>query len=40
VAVNSKAGGHAGPDPPENIIPKLLEATNLPVVSAGGIGDW
>jgi nitronate monooxygenase len=40
VAVNNKAGGHAGPDPPEKLIPDLLAATKLPVVSAGGIGDY
>ena len=38
IAVNSGAGGHAGPLPPEVLIPKLVEACNIPVISAGGVG--
>jgi nitronate monooxygenase len=40
IAVNSRAGGHAGPLPPEEFIPLLLSECDLPVVSAGGIGDY
>ena len=38
IAVNSGAGGHAGPTPREVLIPKLLSACNIPVISAGGVG--
>lgn len=38
IAVNSGAGGHAGPLPKEVLIPKLLKACNIPVISAGGVG--
>jgi nitronate monooxygenase len=38
IAVNSIAGGHAGPHPPEKLIPLLKETCNLPIISAGGIG--
>lgn len=38
IAVNSGAGGHAGPMPKEVLIPKLLAAVNIPVISAGGVG--
>lgn len=39
IAVNSNAGGHAGPTTPEKLIPKLLEICDIPVISAGGIGN-
>lgn len=39
IAVNSRAGGHAGSMEAEALIPALLDATRLPVISAGGIGD-
>ena len=39
IAVNSRAGGHASTIPPEVLIPELLGACNLPVISAGGVGD-
>ncbi len=39
IAVNSNAGGHAGPTTPEILIPKLLEICDIPVISAGGIGN-
>jgi nitronate monooxygenase len=38
VAVNNQAGGHAGALPPERLIPELLLQSNLPIISAGGVG--
>lgn len=38
IAVNSGAGGHAGPIPASILVPTLVEKTNLPVISAGGVG--
>ena len=38
IAVNSGAGGHAGPLPAEVLIPQLLKAVSIPVISAGGVG--
>lgn len=38
IAVNNKAGGHRGAYSPEKLIKQLVENTNLPVISAGGIG--
>ena len=35
IAVNSNAGGHAGPIPPEELIPTLVETLKIPVISAG-----
>jgi nitronate monooxygenase len=39
IAVNNKAGGHAGNIPFEKLVPQLKEACTIPVISAGGIGD-
>ncbi|BDD09025.1 2-nitropropane dioxygenase [Fulvitalea axinellae] len=39
IAVNNQAGGHLGPYSPEELIPTLKSETNLPVISAGGVGD-
>jgi nitronate monooxygenase len=39
IAVNAEAGGHAGPYSAGQLIPMLIEATDLPVISAGGVGD-
>lgn len=38
IAVNNQAGGHAGPLPPEELIPLLLKNCSIPVISAGGVG--
>jgi len=38
IAVNSKAGGHLGPLPPELLIPELVNNCNIPIISAGGVG--
>jgi nitronate monooxygenase len=38
IAVNSRAGGHAGHLSPKELITQLRENCNLPVISAGGIG--
>lgn len=37
IAVNSKAGGHAGNIEPKDLITLLKENCNIPVISAGGI---
>ena len=39
IAVNSKAGGHSGPTTANHLIPKLNEVCDIPVISAGGIGN-
>lgn len=38
IAVNSGAGGHAGPTPTSILVPLLRENCNLPVINAGGVG--
>lgn len=38
IAVNSGAGGHAGPTPASILIPLLKKNCNLPVITAGGVG--
>ena len=38
IAVNSGAGGHAGPIAASILVPMLLKATSLPVINAGGVG--
>ncbi|CAM2875475.1 NAD(P)H-dependent flavin oxidoreductase [Flavobacterium frigoris] len=37
IAVNNLAGGHRGPQSPEQLIKELNENTGLPVISAGGV---
>lgn len=37
IAVNSRAGGHAGNQKAERLIPMLKEKLDIPVISAGGI---
>jgi nitronate monooxygenase len=38
IAVNKEAGGHCGPYPAKELIPRLLANSKLPVISAGGVG--
>lgn len=38
IAVNSGAGGHAGPMPAEVLVPLLRKTCRIPVISAGGVG--
>jgi nitronate monooxygenase len=38
IAVNSRAGGHAGHIPPRELISLLRQNCGLPIISAGGIG--
>ena len=38
IAVNSRAGGHAGPKTPEQLLEELADL-GVPVISAGGIGS-
>lgn len=40
IAVNNRAGGHAGDLSPEELIPLLNENCNIPVISAGGVGNY
>jgi nitronate monooxygenase len=37
IAVNNRAGGHAGNIPPKELIKLLTDNCNIPVISAGGI---
>ena len=39
IAVNKEAGGHAGKICSSNLIPELIAAVKIPVISAGGIGS-
>ena len=39
IAVNNEAGGHAGNLTPEELIPLLVKNCNIPVISAGGVGN-
>jgi nitronate monooxygenase len=39
IAVNNKAGGHRGDLTPEELIPQLVKSCNIPVISAGGVGN-
>lgn len=39
IAVNKEAGGHAGPTPLQELVPLLVKECNIPVISAGGVGN-
>ncbi|MFC2109094.1 NAD(P)H-dependent flavin oxidoreductase [Bacteroidota bacterium] len=39
IAVNSQAGGHRGSMNPEDLIVQLVGNCNIPVISAGGVGN-
>ena len=39
IAVNKEAGGHAGPTPANILIPELVAACSIPVISAGGVSN-
>jgi nitronate monooxygenase len=40
IAVNNIAGGHLGHLSPEEFIPALKKSFNIPVISAGGVGNY
>jgi len=40
IAVNKEAGGHAGPTPRHILIPELVKNCRIPVISAGGVGNY
>ncbi len=37
IAVNSRAGGHAGNIPPQELITLLRDNCNIPIIAAGGV---
>jgi nitronate monooxygenase len=39
IAVNKEAGGHFGPTSYQELIPELVSNCNIPVISAGGVGN-
>lgn len=39
IAVNNKAGGHRGNLSPEELTKQLIKNCNIPVISAGGVGN-
>lgn len=40
IAVNKEAGGHAGNTSFQDLIPALQTACKIPIISAGGVGDY
>ena len=39
IAVNSEAGGHSGPLKAAELVPLLIKGCNIPIISAGGVGN-
>jgi nitronate monooxygenase len=39
IAVNKEAGGHFGPTSYQKLVPELVANCNIPVISAGGVGN-
>ncbi len=39
IAVNKEAGGHAGPTSYQELLPLLVKNCNIPIISAGGVGN-
>ncbi|SDB42467.1 nitronate monooxygenase [Flavobacteriaceae bacterium MAR_2010_188] len=39
IAVNNEAGGHRGKISPKTLIKELTEKCNIPIISAGGVGN-
>lgn len=39
IAVNKEAGGHFGPTSYQELVPELVKHCNIPVISAGGVGN-
>lgn len=39
IAVNNRAGGHAGPMAPKELVTLLKENCNIPIISAGGVAS-
>jgi len=40
IAVNKEAGGHYGPTSYEELIPLLVQNCGIPIISAGGVGNY
>ena len=40
IAGRQKAGGHIGPSSTFSLIPQVVKAVNIPVIAAGGIGNY
>ena len=40
IAINNRAGGHKGNIKAEDLIADLKKHIKIPIISAGGVGDW